>query len=176
MKFRRIDHIRKRASWTRTGPQWPRGKFFTQLCGLPVSNGYVVAGAVVPAKTKCRRGWGITTHVEAKSIAFILRKEKGKGWQRPQNPNNPGFDLYQTDRRGRVICWCEVKGLSGKFSRISLTKTEFEEARKRGERYWLYIVENVGRGKPNLIRIKDPAGKADRFTYRHPAWRNAADK
>ena len=71
MKFRRIDHIRKRASWTRTGPQWPRGKFFTQLCGLPVSNGYVVAGAVVPAKTKCRKGWGITTHA-VKSIKSSL--------------------------------------------------------------------------------------------------------
>lgn len=114
--------------------------------------------------------------VEAKAIAFILREEKDKGWQRPQNPNNPGFDLYQTDRRGRITCWCEVKGLSGKFSRVSLTKTEFEEARKRGERYWLYIVENVGRGKPNLIRIKDPAGKSERFTYRHPAWRSMAEK
>lgn len=114
--------------------------------------------------------------VEAKAIAFILRVEKDKGWQHPQNPNNPGFDLFQTDRRGRIIRWCEVKGLSGKFSRVSLTSTEFEEARKRGERYWLYIVENATSKKPNLIRIKDPAGKAERFTYRHPAWRSVAEK
>lgn len=114
--------------------------------------------------------------VEAKAIAFILREEKGKGWQCPQNPNNPGFDLYQMDRRGRIICWCEVKGLSGKFSRVSLTRTEFEEACKRGERYWLYIVENAASKQPNLIRIKDPAGKAERFTYRHPAWRSVAEK
>ena len=123
-----------------------------------------------------RQGNEENREVEAKAIAFILREEKDKGWQRPQNPNNPGFDLCQTDRRGRVICWCEVKGLSGKFSRVSLTKTEFEEALKRGERYWLYIVENVGRGKPNLIRINNPAGKAERFTYRHPAWRSVAEK
>lgn len=117
--------------------------------------------------------------VEAKAIAFIRRVEKDKGWQSPQNPNNPGFDLYRTEsgrKNGKITVWCEVKGLSGKFSRVSLTKTEFEEARKRGERYWLYIVENATSKNPNLIRIKDPAGKAERFTYRHPAWRGAAEK
>lgn len=117
--------------------------------------------------------------VEAKAIAFIRRVEKDKGWQCPQNPNNPGFDLYRTEsgrKNGKITVWCEVKGLSGKFSRVSLTKTEFEEARKRGERYWLYIVENATSKTPNLIRIKDPAGKAERFTYRHPAWRGVAEK
>ena len=114
--------------------------------------------------------------VEAKAIAFIQQKEKDKGWQRPETTNNPGFDLYQTDRRGRVNLWCEVKGLSGKFNGVSLTHTEFKEALKRGKRYWLYIVENVGSGRPNLIKINDPAGKAERFTYRHPAWRKAADE
>ena len=114
--------------------------------------------------------------VEAKAIAFILDLEKNKGWQRPDNPNNPGFDLYQTDRRGRVNLWCEVKSLSGKFSSVSLTHTEFKEALKRGKRYWLYIVENVGSDDVVLIKINDPAGKAERFTYRHPAWQRAAEE
>ena len=114
--------------------------------------------------------------VEAKAIAFILDLEKDKGWQRPENRNNPGFDLYQTDRRGRVNLWCEVKSLSGKFSSVSLTHTEFKEALKRGKRYWLYIVENVGSDDVVLIKINDPAGKAERFTYRHPAWRRVAEE
>lgn len=118
--------------------------------------------------------------VEAKAIAFILKQEKD--WQRPENSNNPGFDLYQTDRRGRITHWCEVKGLSGKFNGVSLTHTEFKEALKRGKRYWLYIVENVGNdgtkveksSRPNIIRINDPAGKAERFTY-GGRWRKAAE-
>lgn len=114
--------------------------------------------------------------VEAKAIAFILDQEKDKGWQRPENPNNPGFDLYQTDRRGRINLWCEVKSLSGKFSSVSLTHTEFKEALKRGKRYWLYIVENAGSKNETLIKINDPAGKAERFTYRHPAWQKAVDE
>ena len=112
--------------------------------------------------------------VEAKAIAFIQQKEKD--WQRPDNPNNPGFDLYQTDRRGRINLWCEVKSLSGKFASVSLTHTEFKEALKRGKRYWLYIVENVGSEDVVLIKINDPAGKAERFTYRHPAWQRAAEE
>ena len=112
--------------------------------------------------------------VEAKAIDFILDQEKD--WQRTENRNNPGFDLYQTDRSGRINLWCEVKGLSGKFNGVSLTHTEFKEALKRGKRYWLYIVENVGSDDVVLIKINDPAGKAERFTYRHPAWQRAAEE
>lgn len=117
--------------------------------------------------------------VEAKAIDFILEREKDKVWQRPDNPNNPGFDLYQTQsgrKNGKKTVWCEVKSLSGKFSRVSLTHTKFKEALKRGKRYWLYIVENVGSGNETLIKINDPAGKAERFTYRHPAWQKAVDE
>ena len=111
--------------------------------------------------------------VEKAAIAFILERENV--WQIPQNPNNPGFDLYQTDKRGRTIRWCEVKSLSGKFSSVSLTHTEFAEASKRGKRYWLYIVENAQSDKPTLLRIQNPAGKAERFTY-GSRWRNGAEK
>ena len=127
--------------------------------------------------------------VEAKAIDFILEREKDKGWQRPDNPNNPGFDLYQTQsgrKNGKKTVWCEVKSLSGEFSSVSLTHTEFKEALKRGKDYWLYIVENVGsydpdaenadNDGPTLIKINDPAGKAERFTYRHPAWQKAVDE
>lgn len=109
--------------------------------------------------------------VEAEAIAFILKQEKD--WQRPENRNNPGFDLYQTGRRGQITRWCEVKSLSGEFSGVSLTHTEFKEALKRGKRYWLYIVENVGSDDVVLIKINDPAGKAERFTY-GTHWRKAA--
>ena len=145
--------------------------------------------------------------VEAKAIAFILDLEKD--WQRPENRNNPGFDLYRTQsgrKNGKITAWCEVKSLSGKFSSVSLTHTEFKEALKRGKDYWLYIVENVGNydpevenagsddpkvensanddskvenadnDGPTLIKINDPAGKAERFTYRHPAWRRVAEE
>ena len=119
--------------------------------------------------------------VEEQALKFIQEKEKG--WRRPANSNNKGFDLYRTEsgrKNGKIIQWCEVKSLSGKFNRVSLTKAEFECAQEHGENYWLYIVENVALldqgGEPNLIRIQNPAGKAERFSYQSPAWRKAAQQ
>ena len=119
--------------------------------------------------------------VEKKALKFIQEKEKG--WRRPANSNNKGFDLYQTEsgrKNGKIIQWCEVKSLSGKFNRVSLTKAEFECAQEHGENYWLYIVENVALldqgGEPNLIRIQNPAGKAERFSYGNSDWRKAAQR
>ena len=113
--------------------------------------------------------------IEAKAIDFIRKKEPEKIWLSPEDPNNPGFDLYRADRNGKTIAWCEVKSLSKSLNRVSLSHTEFDFARKKGKRYWLYIVENVERGDPALIRINDPARKAEGFTYGR-AWRDVAEK
>ena len=113
--------------------------------------------------------------VEKAAIKFIRGIEKG--WHTTP-PNNPGFDLYQTEsgrRNGKVTVWCEVKSLSGKFSSVSLTHTEFEKAQECGDAYWLYIVENAQSDKPTLLKIQNPAGKAERFTY-GSRWRNVAEK
>ena len=122
---------------------------------------------------------GANREVEEKALKFIQEKEKS--WRRPANSNNKGFDLYQTEsgrKNGKIIRWCEVKSLSGDYSRVSLTRAEFECAQEHGENYWLYIVENVALldqgGEPNLIRIQNPAGKAEQFSYQSPAWSKAA--
>lgn len=115
--------------------------------------------------------------VEKAAIDFIRSVEKEKGWHTTRT-NNPGFDLYQTEsgrRNGKVTVWCEVKSLSGRFSSVSLTHTEFEKAQECGDAYWLYIVENAQSAKPTLLRIQNPAGKAERFTY-GSRWRNGAEK
>ena len=119
--------------------------------------------------------------VEEQALKFIQQQEKG--WLCPANSNNKGFDLYQTEsgrKNGKIIRWCEVKSLSGKFNRVSLTKAEFECAQEHGENYWLYIVENVALldqgGEPSLIRIQNPAGKAERFSYGNSDWRKAAQQ
>lgn len=113
--------------------------------------------------------------VEDAAIKFIRRIEKG--WHTTRT-NNPGFDLYRTEsgrKNGKVTVWCEVKSLSGKFSGVSLTHTEFEKAQECGDAYWLYIVEEAQSTNPKLLRIQNPAGKAERFIYGH-RWRSMAEK
>lgn len=115
--------------------------------------------------------------VEKAAIGFIRRSEPD--WQSANtrdNPNNPGYDLYQTDKNGRIMLWCEVKSSSGKFSRVSLSAKQFAEARKRGKKYWLYIVENAETAKPQLIKINDPAGRAERFYFQRSPWRGVAER
>ncbi len=115
----------------------------------------------------------VNLEVEKKAIAFILKREPEKNWRQTDNHANPGFDLYRADENGKVISWCEVKSLSRGFGNISLSKTQFGFARRKGKKYWLYIVANVQTGSPSLIRISDPARKAETFTFGTP-WRNVA--
>lgn len=122
--------------------------------------------------------------VEAKAIEHILQTEPEMNWQRTPT-GQPGFDLYRggkkapslssakSRRKGAIIAWCEVKGISGPFHSVSLTRREFEEAQKRGKDYWLYVVENVGSNSIRIIRIQDPAGQTERFRFSRN-WRNMA--
>ena len=114
-----------------------------------------------------RGGYEERMAVENAAIKHILCIEEKSKWQTTPI-NNPGFDLYRVDENGRKFMWCEVKAISGKFDArhpVSLTRREFEEAQKRGDAYWLYVVENVGSYDTRIIKIQDPAGKAERFRF-----------
>ena len=114
--------------------------------------------------------------VEKAAIRFIQNQKSEKGWHTTP-PNNEGFDLYRTQsgrENGKKTTWCEVKGLSGKFTGVSLTRPEFKKAQECGDAYWLYIVEEAPTN-PKLLKIQNPAGKVERFTYGH-RWRNVAEK
>lgn len=112
--------------------------------------------------------------VEKAAIQFIQKIEKG--WHTTP-PNNEGFDLYRTEsgrKNGKKTVWCEIKSLSGKFAGVSLTRPEFKKGQECGDAYWLYIVEEA-RTNPKLLKIQNPAGKVERFTY-GSRWRNVAEK
>ena len=109
--------------------------------------------------------------LEEAAIAHILAKEPAL--QRTPT-NNPGFDLYQANESGTQVRWVEVKAMSGDMrSRpATLSHTQFEYARKRGEAYWLYVVEHAGTEEACIVRIGDPAGRASTYTF-DEGWRDA---
>ncbi|MCY4393232.1 MAG: DUF3883 domain-containing protein [Chloroflexi bacterium] len=90
-------------------------------------------------------------------------------------PNNPGFDLYETEESGTPVRWVEVKALSRDLrSRpATLTHTQFDYARAKGKAYWLYVVEHAGTDRANLVKIADPAGRASTYTF-DEGWRDVA--
>ena len=114
--------------------------------------------------------------LEEKAIALILAREPA--WRRTAT-GNPGFDLFRTldgSANGTRTAWCEVKAMSGTLDRnpVGLSRTQFDFARHHGDAFWLYIVERAGQNDARIFRIRDPAGKAQTFTFDR-GWREVAE-
>ena len=113
--------------------------------------------------------------LEEMSIKLILEEEPKL---RRMPTNNPGFDLIQLGPDGQPAKWIEVKAMNATLDDhpVTLTRTQFERAQKLGEAYWLYVVENAAApDNANIVRIKNPAGKARRFTFDH-GWRKVSEE
>ena len=112
--------------------------------------------------------------LEDKAIELILKQEP----ELKRMPmNNPGFDLTELAPTGQPVKWVEVKAMSGTLSdrSVTLTRTQFDCAQEHGDAYWLYVVENAGsREESRLVRIRNPAGKAQTFTFDH-GWMDVAE-
>jgi hypothetical protein len=105
--------------------------------------------------------------LEEKAIKFILSSEPRL---RRTPVNNPGFDLCEVGPDGQPIRWIEVKAMSGTLHDrpVGLSSKQFEWADEKGESYWLYIVERADAGdSARIVRIQNPAGKAQTFTFDH---------
>ena len=91
---------------------------------------------------------------EEAAVEFILKKYPDLIDANEDNPNNPGYDLHNKEKDKFI----EVKGVSGEFTQVSMTITQFEYAMEKRGKYWLYVVENAESDNPKLYRLHDPAG------------------
>ena len=109
-----------------------------------------------------RRGrWRSKTQRESTS-----RRSNPRGIE--TKSGNPGFDLYQTNADGEIVKWCEIKSLGGGWGErpVTMSATQFKLAQAKGDAYWLYVVEHAGDPERiRLLRIQDPAGLAETFTF-----------
>ncbi len=130
---------------------------------------------------ECLPDGGYKERMEVEAVAIKRIRQEESEWHTTPT-NNPGYDLYLThnnEKNGNKVAWCEVKAISGTFDTwhaVSLTSREFQEAQKRGDAYWLYIVENVDvknvdSSDTHIIRIPNPAGKVERFRFGQ-SWRD----
>ena len=102
--------------------------------------------------------------LERQAIRLILSQEPTL---QPTPPNNPGFDLAEI-ADGIAIRWIEVKAMKDTLADhpVTLTNTQFKFAQERKDSYWLYVVENAGSpAHGRILRIRDPAGKAQNFSF-----------
>jgi len=111
--------------------------------------------------------------LESSAIDLILGFEP----QLQRTPmNNPGFDLFEPGPNGQPVRWVEVKAMSGSFHDrpATMSHTQFDFAREHGDAYWLYVIERAGTEQAQIIRIQNPSGKAQTFTFDH-GWLAVAD-
>ena len=105
--------------------------------------------------------------LEDKAIELIIKQEPEL---KRMPTNNPGFDLTESSLDGQPVKWVEVKAMRGTLHdrSVGLSRTQFECAQEHEGAYWLYIVESAGAPEQaRVVRIQDPAGKAQTFTFDH---------
>ena len=102
--------------------------------------------------------------MKLEEVAILLILDREHEWRRT-DPGRPGYDLFRDEKGQRS--WCEVKAMKGDLRDrpVTLSRTQFEYARKQRESYWLYVVERAGSEDARIVRIQDPVGKAKTFTF-----------
>jgi len=88
---------------------------------------------------------------------------------------NPGYDIESYDASGAIERYIEVKSLSAAWdlSNVGLSVPQFQKARDEGDRFWLYVVDNLSGSDPQLHRIQDPVDKVTEYRF-DDGWRHAA--
>lgn len=88
---------------------------------------------------------------------------------------NPGYDVESSGPDGYVLRYIEVKSLGGDWTEfgVSVTPRQMDEARRRREQFWLYVVERAQFDDFEIHPIPDPWTKVSQFMFDDP-WKLAA--
>jgi len=94
--------------------------------------------------------------VEEKAMKIAMEYERRCGRVPEDVSMREHFDIFSRDPRTGEVRFIEVKGKSGLDLEVELTEAEFNVARERGDKYWLYMVYGIGTNSPRLLAIQDP--------------------
>jgi hypothetical protein len=95
--------------------------------------------------------------VERRAMQFVMEFERLSGRVPRDVSEYEHYDIESYDPSTGEVRYIEVKGRWGPTLVVELTEPEFNYAKKLGERYWLYIVYDIGSGRPKLVAVRDPA-------------------
>ena len=104
-------------------------------------------------------------HIEEQAIKRIIQLEP---MLKGTREGNPGFDLFEVNESGDAVRWIEVKSMTGSLEDrpVGLSRRQFEFAKEKGVRYWLYVVEHASDiDQARVLRIQDPVGLSKTFTF-----------
>lgn len=86
-----------------------------------------------------------------------------------------GYDIFST-AEDRTVRHIELKTVSGPWGErgVTLSRNQLAAAQKYGERYWLYIIENLD-DRPVLHAIQHPEGQTSYYVF-NDGWRGNASE
>lgn len=115
--------------------------------------------------------------VDEAGVGRVLDYEKSCGRNPKEMPHtNPGYDIESRDAEGRILRYIEVKSLSGAWAGTYavLSKPQFDAAKRLGDAFWLYVVDQAQTDAFSIHRIQNPAQRANHFMF-DDGWRAAAE-
>ena len=98
----------------------------------------------------------IRKEVEEKAVEVVMEVERAEGRIPVRVSEEEHYDIKSVDPLSKKVRIIEVKGHYGSEIYGELTDAEAKLAEKEGERYWLYIVYDIGSGEPKWVRFRDP--------------------
>ncbi len=97
--------------------------------------------------------------VEQEAMRVAMEYERSRGREPVDVSQREHYDIYSRDPGTGEERFIEVKGHKGPSLLAELTEEEYRMAESQREKYWLYIVTNIGSGRPQLVAIQDPLSK-----------------
>ncbi len=94
--------------------------------------------------------------VEEEAVRVVMEVERDEGRIPSVVPESEHYDVKSVDPSTGEVRKIEVKGHKGLEIYGELTDDEAELARKERNNYWLYIVYDIGSGKPKYVRFRNP--------------------
>jgi ERCC4-related helicase len=94
--------------------------------------------------------------VEKRAMEFVIEFERSSGRVPEDVSKYEHYDVRSYDPRTGEVRYIEVKGRWEPTLVVELTEDEFKYAKNLGKSYWLYIVYDIGSGKPKLVMVRDP--------------------
>ncbi|MEM1557689.1 MAG: helicase-related protein [Thermoproteota archaeon] len=103
----------------------------------------------------------VKREVERQAVEKVVEVEKTEGRIPILVAETEHYDIRSINPATGEVRIIEVKGHSGREVYAELTEEEANLAEKERERYWLYIVYDIGSRQPKLLKFQNPLESMD---------------
>jgi hypothetical protein len=119
----------------------------------PMAYVHVVAKPAAPPEKVSEE---MKRRVEEIAMRIVIEKEKEEGRIPERVAESEHYDIKSVNPETGEIRIIEVKGHEGSGVYAELTEEEAKLAERECDRYWLYIVYDIGSENPKLLRFRNP--------------------